>query len=202
MTAASAATPNIPLNWTEPAMLPDETTGIEMDEVDEVEDDEVVIVVSTEEVVGAAEDVVGAAEEVVNSTEEVVGATDDEVDSTVDDGLAEEVDSTEEVDKVDGSADEDEDEDKEDEAEEEEADEDAEDEALTPASEQTLLNAAKAVPEVPSGQEDSRHDCIDEYSEEQTQLISFNWLQVDEDLTTFDAHANKHAGGVAAEGAI
>lgn len=64
-----------------------------------------------------------------------------------------------------------------------------------------LSNAVYAVPDKPFGQRLSRQDFMVEASEEQTQAISFNWEQVEEDWTTSAAQANKHAGGVATDGA-
>lgn len=41
-----------------------------------------------------------------------------------------------------------------------------------------------------------------EASFEQTHAILFNWLHVEEDLTTEAAQANKQAGGVATDGVM
>lgn len=62
-------------------------------------------------------------------------------------------------------------------------------------------NAEYAVPDKLSGQRVSRQDFNADASEEQTHLISSNLLQVEEDLTTSAAQANKQAGGVARDGA-
>lgn len=96
------------------------------------------------------------------------------------------------------------------EAEEEEAEEEAEPEAeaepeeaelaVAPAAAQTLLKAELASSDKPFGQLESKHVCRAWDSELQTQLISFNWLQVEEDFTTEAAQAKRQAGGVAAEG--
>lgn len=65
----------------------------------------------------------------------------------------------------------------------------------------TLLNAKLALEATPSGQAVLKHAWRASASELQTQVTSFNWLQVGDDLTTEAAQARRQAGGVAAEGA-
>lgn len=65
----------------------------------------------------------------------------------------------------------------------------------------TLLNAELALEATPSGQAVLKHAWRASASELQTQVTSFNWLQVGDDLTTEAAQARRQAGGVAAEGA-
>ena len=65
----------------------------------------------------------------------------------------------------------------------------------------TLLNAELALEATPSGQAVLKHAWRASASELQTQVTSFNWLQVGDDLTTEAAQARRQADGVAAEGA-
>ncbi|ANZ76459.1 BA75_04063T0 [Komagataella pastoris] len=164
--------------------------------------------VAMELVVGTL--VVGATVEDGSEEEwEVDGSTDEEEteleETVLEETVLEEEVSEEEVSEEEDAEEDDDETEEDDDSEEEDSDEDSDEElssklASVPTLSQTSSKDCKAVEDNPSGQVDSKQDCIADPSFSQIHWMLFKASQSEESLTTSAAQANRQAGGVATAG--